>query len=269
MEEIEEVLEMFHFNPASIVPKSEFYENREPHKNVDELLTDFFCNSHMQWGIVLNSDNLKRAVDEVETLLDILHVNLVIPDTLTEPTLDYIDVTILGELRKRKYSLEPNIDKEVKLLIPPSFHTTTAMRSMLVNYLHYKNEKIAKKRVLPFKSERIFGNFDIYQGANNSAKKSILQELSDLSESELALIQADRDRFYRRFQSLFMWPAVLTVEPPNAEFVSIVENINADPVRPAVKRTYSKKKNSDIEQANKVIIYLKCYPRYFKLIGSR
>ncbi|CAG9857601.1 unnamed protein product [Phyllotreta striolata] len=224
--------------------------------NIDDCITDFFYERYQDRFIdaaaaatseTARIDDLKTVADQFEALLIVLGVELNIPDDYASmESLDRLDKTVLGELIRRGHLRRTG--RTVKRLVPPNFHTATAMRLLLVNYLHYKDAAMAGRKALAFKTETIFGNPEIYAttDANGAFKERTVREDGSIESR----VSADRTLFYDRFVALFKWPAILTLQAPLCEFSQMVMSLDVPAFRGPVKRTYGGK--TDRSNANKV-----------------
>ncbi|KAG5890102.1 hypothetical protein JTB14_026473 [Gonioctena quinquepunctata] len=203
-------------------------------KNVDDMLTDFFNNCYkVEEEIILTPKALKEAVDDVELLMDLLKVNLELPENLSGfKRLDSVDVEILQELSQRRGNCAKTYSprtRHIADLVPPNLHSTIGLRSLLIKNQHFmysSNYKIFE--VLP-------------KSSVSRLKFEIGKQLSALEAKEQAIVQADRKLCYSRFHSLLKWPALMTLEGPTSELRHLSENIKEE-IRPPVKRTYSRMK---------------------------
>ncbi|KAJ8971507.1 hypothetical protein NQ314_000669 [Rhamnusium bicolor] len=207
---------------------------------VDDLLTAFFCNSFkVNTTKMISSLNLRRAVNSVKSLLDILKAKLDIPENFDEDmTLDNLDVAILNSLSEENSNMcEYNVGSADSItdLVPPNLNTVVGLRSLLIKFSHYRSEE--KQAMTKF-----------IQGAQRQSSTAIR---SDVVRHFLSLppdikqeVAADRKLFYKRFHALFKWPAIMTLENPSAELQSTAKGFT--PRAPIdVKRTYSRQpKNS-------------------------
>ncbi|XP_057672242.1 uncharacterized protein LOC130903895 [Diorhabda carinulata] len=239
LREVEDMLEdikQVHFVKVEM-HDDDFFEERKPFTDIDSLLTDFFWNNSDEEVSVVPPSVLKSIVEETEILLDVLKVNLDIPEDLNKNLmLDSLDKDILNELRKNRTLHHTS---KITKIVPPNFFTTTGIRSLLLKNYKFVNSP----------KDRIFCAMDIPQSIKSRISNEIYRELNEMDKSSKHEIEQSRKLFYRRFLSLFKFPGVLTIEEPSRELLSISENFQNE-FKPLVKRTYSRMKNNELTKIN-------------------
>ncbi|CAH1155558.1 unnamed protein product [Phaedon cochleariae] len=209
-------------------------EKIDAEKNVDDMLTEVFFNSHeSNVAKQLSSKEVQEVTDNITLLLDLLQVNLEIPNNLDNFDLDRFDQLILRELatRQKLNRLESYGARGrcINNLVPPNISNSFGLRTLLNRYLHFKSM-----------DQRILGKLEMSKTTVSRIDFQIYNELSQLPAAKQTRILEDRWLFLQRFLSLFKWPAMLTLEGPTADLRSVTESIETD-IRPLVKRTYSRK----------------------------
>ncbi|KAJ8924995.1 hypothetical protein NQ315_001160 [Exocentrus adspersus] len=196
------------------------FEVKFPNKfNVDEMLTNFFSDSFkMTSSKCITPHYVQKAVTDVRTVLDVLQVKLDIPEDFEHDNrLDNLDVAVLNAL-----STEREGNEDVNNLLAPNLNTVLGLRNLLIKFSSNNLE---------------------YQETNkdhvNEAWSNIVRQLLNLSDRERDVIEKHYHLFFKRFQTLFKWPAVMTLVNPSAELHSTCNNeLTVNKIQ--VKRTYSK-----------------------------
>jgi hypothetical protein len=192
-------------------------------KNIDTLLTDFFSSSmKIEQNRSITDVNLMEATENVEEILSVLGVNVDIPKDLEcNAHLDNIDLEILERISKKDfYSKPPRIDR----LLSPNINTLVGLRSLIIKHKEYKTQQ--KNLPSTSKSDQLLWPME--------------QNLLKLDEVNRTEILFHRNLFSKRFDTLFNWSAILSLEKPN--HFDIQEKCNSVnvPTRTATK-TYNRR----------------------------
>lgn len=208
--------------------------------NIDDMLTNFFCNTFkINPTKYITAMYVKRAVKDVEEVLDILNADLDIPHDFDEDLkLDNLDVAILNILYD-KMTNKRKTNKDVCKLLPPNLNSLVGLRGLLIKYHANKLDQHETEDI------------DKYRHRGLNIKSDIVKQLLNLSNDTRTKVDNDHKLFCRRFHSLFKWPAIMTLEGPSSE-VQGTSSCSFSPTKIQVERTYSRAdKNKAKEFAEK------------------
>lgn len=155
-------------------------------------------------------------------------------DKLDEEILRHISQGNAG--RHRGYLSTADRSKNICQSLPPNTYTALGMRSLLIKHLD-----LDKRRDF-----REYQNHGIDLEDQQAVRKKLSEQLSTLDPLAKDLVEGDRNLFFHRFQSIFKNAAILTLENPSPELISVSNNVEREVSRPEVRRTFGKvkKKNS-------------------------
>ncbi|XP_044271356.1 snRNA-activating protein complex subunit 4 [Tribolium madens] len=169
--------------------KAEVKTSETKFKNVDTLLIDFFKNTTTTTHKFVSETYLVEATENAQEVLTTLGVNLDIPNDLQcNSNLDTIDLEILERLSKKQSDQSTSSSSK---LVPPNLSTLIGLRSLILKHKEYKQKhKKSDKLAWPMEQN---------------------------CESTRNEVLFHRELFSKRFDTLFDWSAVLSLEKPNLE----------------------------------------------------
>ncbi|KAK9876835.1 hypothetical protein WA026_015071 [Henosepilachna vigintioctopunctata] len=185
--------------------------------NIDYLLINYFSDSYKlkQKPIDTTVHKIKEAANAIFQILLKWKVKLDIPEELKKNShLDIVDLEILNTLRDNYQQL--NIDASaVDDLIPPNWNTIIGLRGLLLKNNLYKRMKNKSKVTLLDELPLIRNNSD------HNLVSELIDMLKDMNANTRNQIEIERCFFLERFMSLFMWPAIFSLQSPSETLLNI------------------------------------------------
>lgn len=216
-------------------------------KEMDKQLLNFFSSSYQITPVETLDLNYEKGINDILRLIRVLNVNLSIPKNFDNITcLDSLDKKILNSLKSRDLSehVKSSIDEQmesIQELVPPNLYSTVGLRSLLIKHVHYKRGMTELSQI----------------GVNTknsfpALRQFITNDILNFSLFERIEIEAERNLFYRRFYSLFKWPALMTLQDPAPELLNISEFL---PLKRTIqiKRTYGRMSANETNENTKKI----------------
>ncbi|XP_030757726.1 uncharacterized protein LOC115883497 [Sitophilus oryzae] len=223
--------------------------------DIDNFLTEYFSDKltvPAKKTIQDDTDYITFAKDAVMDALSVLQAELHIPIHFNKnPKLDETDISILNAVilnasfnKKSKHYVLNRASLNIDRLISPNLYTATGIRNLLLNEEKFRTNM---KRAHIF--EHLRGS-----KTQSQVQWCINTYLSNLEEADKNEVLAERTLFFKRFVSLFKFPAIMTLQKPSDNILKKSKVWKAD--MELKVRTYKRNPSKAYLIPEKVQLYL-------------